>query len=104
AGEFDGETGEGRLVRAGQVADHEILGLDVAIGDVGEDVGVEVAGENRLDHHEATSDWASISTRATIHPAKLTFETAERIASSKVGADRWNSMEVTPEHIPGVPS
>jgi hypothetical protein len=50
ARELDREPGEGRLVGPGQVADHEPARLDEPVGDGGEHVGIEIAGEDVLGH------------------------------------------------------
>ena len=55
SGELDREARKGRLMRAGEIAHHEALRLEVAIGHAAQDLGVEVAGKYALGHGENVS-------------------------------------------------
>ena len=43
AGEFDGESGLGRFVCTGQIANHQALRFDMPVGDVAEYFRIEIA-------------------------------------------------------------
>ena len=44
AGELDGEARQRRLVRPGQIAQHQAARLDLPLGQRAEHVGIEIAG------------------------------------------------------------
>ena len=50
AGELDGEARQRRLVRPGQIADHQPARLDMPVGHAAEHVGIEIAGEDGFGH------------------------------------------------------
>ena len=50
SGELDGEARQRRTMMPGQVADHQRARLELSIGDAGEHVGVEIAGEDGGGH------------------------------------------------------
>ena len=52
AGKLDGKARQGRLVRSGQVAQHQAARIDPPAGEPVEHVGIEVAGENGACHGE----------------------------------------------------
>jgi len=55
--ELHSETSQRRFMRSRQIAYHQTLWLQVPIGDMAEDIGVDVTGKDGIGH--IRGDWSS---------------------------------------------